>query len=72
MDIIKIMDKAKEIVRLLDEVKLEGDKNMMLSVLCMAVDHCALESGMESVELIDFIRPKIASVNESMGTEGIA
>lgn len=71
MDIVEIMNKAKEIVRLLDEVKSENN-NMMLAVLCMAVDHCALESGMESVELIDMIRPMIASVNESMGTEGIA
>ena len=71
MDFVKAMEKTREINRLFDEIKVY-DKNMMHAVLCMVIDHCALESGMKSAELIDLISPIIMDVNDAMGTDGIA
>lgn len=47
------------------------DSDIMMPTLAMIIDQTAMVTGMSSVELIDFIRPVIAEVNEQMGHDGL-
>ena len=48
-----------------------GDPVGLRSLLCMMVDYVASVNDMESVELLDELRPFIADVNADMGAMAI-
>lgn len=51
----------------LDEAARIGDNGVMLSVLCTAIDYCAMKTEQESVELMDGLRPYIEACNKEFG-----
>ena len=70
-DFSEIMKHTDNILGALDNLN-EIDEDMMLSALCMAIDHCAEKIGKSSMSLLDMISPAIRDVNEAFGAIEVA
>lgn len=67
----EISEKMNTMIETLKEIGSEN-ATMMPAVMCMLIDSVAMKMGMSSVEFVDMVRPIIESVNNEMGTEGVA
>lgn len=64
MDIEKLFETWSTIMKAFQSIE---EAEMQKPLLCMVIDMVAVNCGMESVALLDSLRPHIEEVNATMG-----